>query len=572
MGSTLLIYDGLHFTSITANDRPAIDRMTIVLTHGWIKTNSPDPSIIEKPFDRWPTNMATLIRAAGITPAIANILAWDWRCAAQDPGWVFGRLPSFAADQTHEQGVALGKALQDPSALGPSYQQNLHFVGHSLGTLVNAAAVDYLHGYGAGYEPPSPTPWTDSGTHMTLLDHAHIVEGAGILTLMAAAGLNGSQPPLPHDFTWADNYQSCIATPLSEAVNVVLQKAPVLSPETDYGHGYAIDWYNMSITNPVNVSNPLGFAQSFEWDATAHGTECYFPPLGIGQSCAYHQCPWSQDDLALEPMSEVQSALGLGWDNLHQSAIDGVIQVQNATVQMVDEARSVSQTIGQGFSMLANQAMQGAQNVVHLWSDTSVLRLSLTTGLLHPPQQVHCIDSMQVLDLSSPTPTAAMAWLPVRIPTNDVAMVFDFILSGDPVDDVMVCGIADTNLLSLAARYIPTNAISTSRLLDVSQWSGQQIDLFFGLMGETSSNATLDVENIRFYSLQAPQLGIATTGSVTSLTWPFSAGGAVIETTTTLLTPKWETVSDAPTLKLDHYIMTGSWPDAVRFFRLRRSF
>jgi hypothetical protein len=111
---------------------------------------------------------------------------------------------------------------------------------------------------------------------------------------------------------------------------------------------------------------------------------------------------------------------------------------------------------------------------------------------------------VQTLDVGGgSTNGPAMAWIPIQFPSNAVAMAFDFIMSGDPVDDVLVCGIETNNLFALEAKYIPTNTVSASSLIDVSAWAGTTNELFFGLMGSTSSNATLQIDNIRFYSLQS---------------------------------------------------------------------
>ncbi len=45
-------------------------------------------------------------------------------------------------------------------------------------------------------------------------------------------------------------------------------------------------------------------------------------------------------------------------------------------------------------------------------------------------------------------------------------------------------------------------------------------ELFFGLMGGTSTNATLQIEKIRFYSLQPPRLDVQIGGGNLVLTWP----------------------------------------------------
>lgn len=150
VGSTLKIFDGTTFATITANNVPAPDLMTVVLTHGW---NS-DPSV-------WAANMAAQLRDKGLTTNIANVVAWDWQAAAS------GAIPE---ERTPSQGVALGQALV--TSLGTTYSQPIHFIGHSLGALVNAAAANYLHGDRTAQQAISSTPWSPTHTHMTLLDAA----------------------------------------------------------------------------------------------------------------------------------------------------------------------------------------------------------------------------------------------------------------------------------------------------------------------------------------------------------------------------------------------------------------
>jgi hypothetical protein len=162
-----------------------------------------------------------------------------------------------------------------------------------------------------------------------------------------------------------------------------------------------------------------------------------------------------------------------------------------------------------------------------------------------------------------------MAWLPIPFPANATAMAFDFTVEGNPVNDVLVCGIGTNNLFSLEAKYIPTNAISASPLLDVSAWAGTTNELFFGFLGGSSTDATLVIENIRFFSLAAPRLEIVVSGNATLLCWPVAAGGYVVETTPTLTTPVWETVTITPVISADRYMLTNSWGDEARFFRLR---
>ena len=149
-------------------------------------------------------------------------------------------------------------------------------------------------------------------------------------------------------------------------------------------------------------------------------------------------------------------------------------------------------------------------------------------------------------------------------------MAFDFSVSGDPVDDSLVCGIGTNNLFSLSAKYIPTNTISASRLVDVSAWAGATNEIFFGFMGGTSTNATLAIENIRFFTLQPPQLSLQISAGNTVLSWPATAGGYVVESALSLTAPVWETATNPPVIYADSYILTNSWNDQTRFFRLRK--
>ena len=127
-----------------------------------------------------------------------------------------------------------------------------------------------------------------------------------------------------------------------------------------------------------------------------------------------------------------------------------------------------------------------------------------------------------------------------------------------------------SHLFSLAAKYIPTNAISASPLVDVTAWAGTTNELFFGFLGGTSTEATLVIENIRFYSVAQPRLEIAVSGDATLLSWPLTAGGYVVEMTPMLSPPAWEIMTNAPAISADRYVLTNSWNGEARFYRLKK--
>ncbi len=584
LGEQLKIFNGSVFTNITPTHSPSASKMTIVLTHGWIP-QALRYEVSNAGIEGWPTTIANAMQAQGVTINVANILAWDWRYAAQ------GTLPP--EENIPGEGVLLGQSLQ--TVLGSSYAQPVHFMGHSLGALVDAAAANYLHGDRTAQQSVSATPWVAANTHMTLFDQAEIsrIVSAQVLfdglTLdlgspsevlkYASKTLQGWKPSLPVQYEWADNYISQVGFYLPNTLNVALQKAEGYAGIQFWqAHSYPMTWYNLSIASPTDPLNPLGFKRSYEYTQLP-GVTLPFPPsiAELSPGDAYHQTPLASDQLALEPLPAqnyfqlIVPLFGNGADAVVQG-VTGTIQiVGDVAAEVRDTAVQAGEQLVQGFNYVGNTALQGGQSLLNLYN-SAVLRLRLHTT---PPSPSSLIAARR-----GPIPQGAegaggssnsppMAWLPIQFPANANAMAFDFTVEGDPLDDQLVCGIGTNNLFSLEAKYIPTNAMSASRLIDVSAWAGTTNELFFGFLGGTSTNATLTIENIRFYSVAEPRLEITLSGNTTLLTWPLTAGGYVPETTPMLTPPAWETITNAPVILADRYVLTNSWSDQSRFFRLR---
>jgi len=565
----LKVFDGSSFVSINFANAPRSDRMTIVLTHGF-----------DSHPEQWAQGMAEKTQAQGVWPDVANILGWDWREAAVGP---LTRLP-IAHGHTREQGIGLGQALQDRFDVG--YAKQIHFIGHSLGTLVNAAAANYLQGMRTAHEPVSPAPWLNAPMHMTLFDHAQLANAVSEQTLFdglttgpyeAVSSLRQSTTtlqdwasPVPLRFAWLDNYVSLVGFYQPRGVNIVLQKGygEVLPSPI---HSYPTYWYGLSIPNPS--ASLLGFRRSYEYDqATGGGSS--FPPSSTAfpPGVTYRQVPASADPRALEllPADNSFETFGILPQVAVQGAVSTVQVVGDVVVQVRETAEAARQRVTAGFNYAANVALQGGQMLVDLY-ESPVLRFLLRARGVYLPSPLVLAGGTFAFTPASGAASGspAMAWLPIHFPANATAMAFDFTMEGDPMDDVLVCGIGTNNLFSLGAKYIPTNTISASRLMDVSAWSGTTNELFFGFMGGTSTNATLVIENIRFYSITAPRLEIARGAGDTVLSWPSSAGGYVVETTPALDAPTWEALTSAPVLSGSHYFQTNSSADQSRFFRLR---
>lgn len=604
-GAMLKIFDGTQFVPVTASNTLSNNLITIVLTHGWIPTYlSGNTLFAVNGIDDWPTTLAAQLRANGITSGIANIVAWDWRTASK------GIFPLGAPQiNTPGQGVALGTNLL--TALGAHYSQPIHFIGHSLGTMVNAAAINFLH----GEQTPStrseisPTPWPKSGEpfiHVTLFDEAfestsgttasqlffdgNTVSQSATPALLSADNnttLNWSLP-LPLHYTWADNYVSLVGLYEPGAVNVLLQNGSIYVNPFNL-HSYSQHWYGHSIINPTDVNNPLGFQNSFEYAKKSSLPFSIMPPaelsdaylqtslldelelspipfgLGVGVISAYGTVVGGGADISSSLFGSVASAVVTGKDGAIQFAGDVNTAIQDGTQQ-------AGQIISQGVNYANGVAAQGGQVVVNIVDSSASLGLFLTSRLgLSGSFVKNNLHSLETPDGNDASSTSAMAWVPVQFPANVTGMAFDFTVSGDPIDDLLVCGVGTNNLFSLEAKYIPTNTLSASTLIDVSQWAGTTNELFFGFMGGTSTNATLQIQNIRFYSLQPPRLNIQIANGIATLAWPLSANNYVLEEIDSLTaTNSWSSVTNVPVIANFQYEVTNELSGICRFYRLKR--
>jgi hypothetical protein len=239
----------------------------------------------------------------------------------------------------------------------------------------------------------------------------------------------------------------------------------------------------------------------------------------------------------------------------------------NVTAEIEATAQQAGQQVSQGFNYVENVAAQGGQTVVN-FLDSAVLRLTFESSPTASPGPQFGGPSPRPLDDGSGS--APMAWLPLAVASGAVAMAFDFTVAGDPVDDMIVCGIGTNNLFSLQAKFAPTNGVSASRLMDVSAWAGTTNEVFFGLLGGTSTNCTVQVENIRLYSLQPPSLSVQVAGGSVVLTWSSTTGGYALECTPTLITGSWQSITNAPVVSGNFYAMTNAVSGGSMFYRLRK--
>jgi len=536
------------FVSTYTNDA---SQMTVVFTHGW-KSNP----------DAWARSMAANLVAGGVTNA--NLLAWDW--------WeVAGTFePSLALNGVPDQGRRLGRALTN--VLQAGYSQPIHFIGHSLGTLVNAKAADFWHR--AGFSPEK--------THLTLLDEGELANGiplgdmvAGLEALWgrAEAPRLGWVTPEPDALVWMDNYFSLVGVPHPYAVNVWLGQGIDRASKsglvnfTTQAHGYACEWYGETARNP-NLSI-LGHRYSFERLGSG---------VNLRAACPYPDASLFAQDIYPFPPYPLHELTGGGVANFVEFNAAVFRQLSMTTLYAgatgINALRSVGQTVGNAYldvveatgEVVADASIWAYQTASSLGTQFyHSLRAVLRSGPGGP---------MQTGDGPHPDgldPVPPGIWLPIEVPSNAVVMAFDFTFTGDAGDDVVSASINGTNVFALPAADIPTNQVMRSGSIDVRRWAGQNVELFFGLLGGTTTNATLTVEGMRFYTPAAPSLTARISGGSLVVNWPPSATGYVLETSADVTAADaWQVVTNAPVIVGLQNTVTNDITAGNRFYRLRK--
>jgi hypothetical protein len=118
----------------------SLDKPTVVLTHGISAAGdfggAPDTLWI----GAQAKEAAALIKAE--TGGSVNIIHYVWENAFQAgyAGALSESAYNSAQSYAHDAGENLAKELLKPEYLGPSYNGKIHFIGHSLGSIVNAYA------------------------------------------------------------------------------------------------------------------------------------------------------------------------------------------------------------------------------------------------------------------------------------------------------------------------------------------------------------------------------------------------------------------------------------------------
>jgi hypothetical protein len=552
-----------------------LDRISMILTHGWIVCGQ------EGGIGGWPRKIAQTIQDAGYANRL-NILAWDWEedarnCLIGSDGAV---LPPV--DRTPAQGVALAQALE--RTFGVSPYRPVHFLGHSLGTLVHASAVNYLHGDGPTSRTRSSNPWNPELTHVTLFDEAEVAVIAGSRALGGAAkgfatgasqssgslpiaaawaafgwadeAINDWRNPIPVRSAWTDNYISLVGMAHPGAVNLCLQIDS--QGKLTAAHSVPMDWYARTVSAPTR--SQLGFTNTF-----LHHDR--LPPTGSGLFPGRVFVQASEVDRLLLREAAFEDYLQLDWQL-------GRIVADKATTAVVDTVSSGVRAVGQVAVRTVAWTAQNPDVVIDALSMLNPMMASLPTLAFDLSTVVRIGRNGIALpqdETGDGKGQPAYAWIRLDVPEGAAFLQFDFIVNGDGADDSIVCGINGTNRFSLETKFVAPGIRTSSPRIDVSNLAGTEVEVFLGILGGTSTSCTATVEGLRFISLASPKLTVGQPDSSSViLSWPVAAEGYVLEQAQAPQSALWDPVSTIPMVNNGAYEVRAELTGANRFFRLRR--
>jgi len=587
-GTQFLVYTSGAFASGVPLDT---NKMTIVLTHGWMSSS-----------DAWPKDMANVLTSQGFG-ATANIVAWDWRVNANLSAGL-----EISAARTPSEGEALGGELL--YLLGANNNKPIHFMGHSLGTMVNCRAADFIHGdakNSPGKIPGSTLKLNPQNTHMTMFDEAGAVGVANALSLVTymlflpTSGDTGDlinnfwTKVIPDHSAWIDNYISEVGRLHHEAANVLLWRrfaVPVISDISSGLHAYSYDWYSNTVAAPL--ISAIGHRFSFE-----RNTLSPLPPSGTYflQSADLIDSPFVVTPLDAATANSLSSGRALVYPTLQ--AYNGLNVAGNAYLNGLNAAGNVyldgiqhagdflydvtewvlsdfngqSAYVGTGTagSTPAYMIPAGSAPLQFFWdlpftlqkSTASPLALNGANGpIIHPADAGPDITNN----------TAVYVWLPVIVPSNTVGMSFEFKIVGAGTNEYMTMGVSNENYFTMESKFLDDGVWMSSGVIEISKYAGKQTQLFFSMNGDSGlPDGKLSVRGIQFLTVAPPTLNISVNGNQAVLSWPVITTGWQLEQTDALSSSnQWTDVTNAPGVLDYENTVTNVLNSGARFYRLKK--
>lgn len=435
-------------------------KSTVVLTHGFS----------DNPMARWGGTDGFAETLADAEPT-ANILAWNWSNNDGSSANALATLPA-ATWNTQQEGLTLATDLIH--VLGAGYANSIHFYGHSLGTLVNAKAINtfYSHDQSAKIKD-------------TLFDEAEIANTASGYILWQSS--NFSALPKTDSTTAIDNYIAATGNVHPNAVNIILSQGATEFDPVAF-HNYPVEWYQQTIEN--TSTSLLGMGFQFNGTQAQPGVYPY----------NFEQYIYPSPELSLSPIT-YQSAQDLITNrNIAEIASLGIQKAWSLGADLITGPIQYSGNVTAASIVLPLGLVETPSN-----SASQVdLQLTLAKGAASTDSVLAHRAEMATQQVTTVVP--AYAWIPIAVPADADFMSFDFQMNNLSPGDFLSAGIDDTLLFQIQNQFIANSASTNSGLLDVSQWAGQDIQLFLGLNAADDANigGTIVVDNISFEAVPEP--------------------------------------------------------------------
>ncbi len=480
--------DASYGTFVAASNTPG--------TIGYVDPNNPTDILTHG----YASSDALWAGSAGFAEALAkqqpttNIVAWNWSGEAKwDGNWVDWIPDLTAADlATQNQGQDLASSLL--SLLGTNYSGSLHFVGHSLGTMVNAKAIDTITQ--ADHSVTVQDTLFDDGELANPITTA--ITSIDQLRLYVA---RFSSMPQDTSNISIDNYLSAFGGVHQGAVNVVLQQAIAEFPDIVAMHGYPVQWYQ-STMGLNNVTTPQLQGMGFQFDGAQAQPGVY--PFNFLQTVA------PGDRYSLTPMTYDEASHYGGIKTIPSESYNYLTSVTIADIT--------------GAAQVAGGALVNVVNFLppdSLNNDTPALGPQFILPKFASTSEGPLTANTAAVAATSNNTTAAMSYVfvPIKVPTGAQMMTLDYVMHGLSATDLLSVGINDTPLFALESQFVTPDSITNTGYLDVSQWAGTDVQLFIGLIPGDNQNlgGTITVDNIAFEAVPEPSTYLLMLGTLAIL-------------------------------------------------------
>lgn len=417
----LLVFNGANGWSSSV--LPQQNENTIVITAGWNLLGGSAPN-------DWPLQMAQTIAASN--PNV-NIVTWDWHndAALSDAGYL-----------VNSEGQGLALALRQEL---PNYTGDLHFIGHSLGSLVDCQAINTLVSPATGI----------SGSQIddTILDAPEDIPSFSFLPPGLAS--NNSNPiPNTGDYAHIDNYITAFGALHSQAENIYLpdELPTIAAPPVN------------SVAIAQLVENLANFHSSaYTWYQSTIPDGAVQAGYGVTPTAGTYYAQ------SANPFASPLTLVPLTYDQAEADIV---------------ERTSEEYAGGSRVTILASDALNGAVEI----SGDVIANLETKSQPVAPMASDQLYVSTPAIELNGHG--GSYAWIPVSVPQNALGLSFNTLFQDVPPGDSLTIGIGNQVLYTMDGSDA-ANGTTTSNTVNISQYAGQNVQLFMGLFPGTSTPSAI---------------------------------------------------------------------------------